>query len=600
VVPPGCDTFDTATRLLDWVRVAENSLRVHENARPAVVRITADAVSSSAHFVSRLRRALVQQVPAIAEVDLDDYPADCVETLVQVAQAEGLHPVLVITRFHAFASIADDHLLSVLSTMRQMEHDGELTTIAVSPVNYRLLREQLSEAGLFPFVNSAYGDNHDVVVMPPLERAEFVAAATAAGLGPREAQALFASAGGPDCVHAAMIRSAVDGDVDPVEGAAVRLEGALEGFFDAAIGSRTSDRDDLRLRIATGRLSPAQIAYLGHRDLSRFLLKDTRERRGEVASPVLARLLLQGREGPWRAYSKVLEAVREERFAEASRQTDLLDTTTPELKAFAGFLGVLTAIHDSDSGGLLEIDWKKASRVGRLLLEGGYPVESHRCWLEDLVRWSGHVASAVDAGQGPGARLDVLARRAEDPDVRRLLVYSLSAFLNRVRRAASPGGRVRIAASMPESVLQAVAASMGIDPLRAPSELPDLDYQRFFGGLGEYRPPVAGAPLDLTHLLVVVPSLLSLRMPKLAEELSMCDPAYVRPLHQKLVARMRNATAHTYSEIDGRSADWFLGVCRGLLDDAAAIWRQLGDGPVPIEPSSRHLADLLSGRGNER
>ncbi|WP_160320279.1 hypothetical protein, partial [Rhizobium ecuadorense] len=110
---------------------------------------------------------------------------DWIENIVAATQSDGSHPVLIINRFHSFAAIADDNLLSVLSTLRQLEHDGNLTTIAISPITYQALRRELAEKGQFPFVNSAYGDNHDETVMPPLTRNEFVAAATRAGLSPK-------------------------------------------------------------------------------------------------------------------------------------------------------------------------------------------------------------------------------------------------------------------------------------------------------------------------------------------------------------------------------------------------------------------------------
>ncbi|WP_411908961.1 hypothetical protein [Mesorhizobium sp. B261B1A] len=595
IVPPGCDTLRIANEVVAWSRANDPIAAAHENRRAVVVRLTTDAVTSSAHFVERLGRELGRSVASVSEVPKEVYAADWLENLIGAAQAAGTHPILVIDRFHAFASIADDHLLSVLSTMRQLEHDGQLTTIAISPMNYQSIRTELSMRGKFPFVNSAYGDNHDQTVLPPLSRAEFVAFAVSAGLDSAQAQKLFALAGGPDCVHSALITAALRDEEDVVGRAARALGNSLERFFDIAVGPRLADSDDLRLRVATGRLQPAQLAYLRHLCLAGFLLKEDKAGRTVLASPVLGRLLLTGRQGPWIAFARVLEAVSNDRYADAARQAELLEHDSPHLEAFASLVAMLAAVHDNDTGGLLEIDWRTAQRVGRRLLHGNLPIEQHRAWVDQLVRWSGRVGDAVEPAQGRGARLDVLVRQARDPDVRVLLQYSIRAFLGRVRRSGSPGEQVRSAGSIPEAILQSLCAYLGLDPLDAPDELPDLDYQRFFGNLGEYRRPKAGSRLDLTHLLVIVPALLASHCDGFSDEIQLCNAQFVRPLHQRLVLQMRNATAHTYSDTNEADATYFFNVCENFLADTTAVWGRDGTAAPHPDPDQEALADLLHG-----
>ncbi|WP_160320401.1 hypothetical protein, partial [Rhizobium ecuadorense] len=77
---------------------------------------------------------------------------------------------------------------------------------------------------------------------------------------------------------------------------------------------------------------------------------------------------LQGRAGPWIAYSKVLKAIDAGQYSDAARQTALLEQDGPNLKVFAGLLNVLAALHDSQNGGLLEIDWKTARRISQNLI----------------------------------------------------------------------------------------------------------------------------------------------------------------------------------------------------------------------------------------
>jgi hypothetical protein len=463
-------------------------------------------------------------------------------------------------------------------------------------MNYRAIRAQLSARGQFPFVNSAYGDNHDQVVIPPLSRSEFVAAASTAGISEQRAQALFAEAGGPDTVHAAVIRAENERAEDVVDRAARILGDSLESFFDVAIGADPIGRGELRLRVATGQLQPAQLAYLRHLELSEFLLKKDKRGRTIVSSPIIGRLLLTRKDGPWIAYTKVLEAIDDDRFGEAARQIGLLDLDSPHLEAFAGLIALLAAVHDSDRGGLLEIDWNTVRSVGRQLLTSDLPVDPHRAWIDQLVRWSDRVRGAVSAGQGRGARLDVLMQHATDPDVRNLLQYALRVFLRRVRRSGSPAEQVRAAGSIPESILQALSAYLGLDPLNAPDVLPDLGYQKFFGNLGDYRPPAAGSSLDLTHLLVIVPALLENRCVDLRDQLRLCDARFVKPLHQRLVAQTRNATAHTYAEMDDATSAFFFSTCETLLEDAITAWGPDTLDAIVAEPDRQALADLLSGR----
>jgi hypothetical protein len=48
-----------------------------------------------------------------------------------------------------------------------------------------------------PFVNSAYGDNHDRAIMKPLTREDFVEAAVSRGLNSSVANKLYAIGGVP-------------------------------------------------------------------------------------------------------------------------------------------------------------------------------------------------------------------------------------------------------------------------------------------------------------------------------------------------------------------------------------------------------------------
>ena len=393
IVPPGCNSLKVSYDTAEWVSGNSQLVLSDNSLCCAVSRVTVDAVSSSVHFTGRLKREMSKTISSLSQFPDDEYPADRIESLVGAVNAEGAHPVVIIDRFHAFAKIADDHLLSVLSIMRQLEHDRQLTTIAISPMNYREIRSQLSDQGKFPFVNSAYGDNHDQVVIPALTRAEFVDEALKRGLDSVSAHKLYSYLGGPDCIHSAAIAVALENDKDIVDRAAHRIGNGLESFFDAVIGKDATDKDDLRLRIATGRLSPVESSYLGHHELSHFLLKKSRNGGLIVSSPILGRLLLTGKNGPWRPFAKILNEVNDGMFSEAARQIDLLDCTEPHLEAFGRLIKILAAVYDGDKGGLLEIDWKEAGIHGRALLAANLPITPHREWVEQIVRWSERAVS---------------------------------------------------------------------------------------------------------------------------------------------------------------------------------------------------------------
>ncbi len=596
IVPPGCDTHSAASEVATWITDRDRVTPIRENSRATIVKISVDATASSVHFVGKVRSLLAPNHKAVTEVAEERYPADWIENIVAAVHSDGGHPLLVISRFHDFAQIADEHLLSVLSTLRQLEHDGNLTTIAISPMNYRLIRENLSKKGHFPFVNSAYGDNHDEVVMPPLTRDEFLAAASKHGLSSQRSYQLFEYCGGPDCVHQALLSSALLHEEDIVERAVHSLGSRLEHFFEIVLGSESSNVADLRFRMATGQLLPSQVAFLHHQNLSAFLMKVGPRGTMIATSPVVARLLLKGKEGPWDAYSKVLEAVYAKQYGDAAQQIALLDQNSPHLKAFSKFLDILAALHNSRNGGLLEMDWRTAQRIGQHMVQSGLPIEPYKDWISQIIRWSGIILKSNKVGLGAGARLDVVAQQANNTDVQNLILYAISRYLGRIQQSGSLGEQVRAAGSIPESLLQAMAASLGVDPLKAPNNLPDLDYQSFFGGVEDYRRPAVGAALDLTQLLVIVPTILSDQCVKFKDEITICDPAFVKPLHQTLIARMRNATAHTYSEMDEKQATHFFKLCNILIADAKTVWGRNTPLKIFDEPDSHYLADLFVGR----
>lgn len=181
----------------------------------------------------------------------------------------GAYPIIIIERFHSFAHIADDAMLSMLSCMRSLEHSRSLTTIALSPVDYDVIRREISAA--LPFVNSAYGDNHDRVVMAPLSNDEFLREALSRGVNANDADALFKLGGGPDCIYEALIDESISGFLNIENRCADRVDVKVQRFLSYAIGSG-SEYAALLMRLASESLEEADVEFLARRPQCSFIL----------------------------------------------------------------------------------------------------------------------------------------------------------------------------------------------------------------------------------------------------------------------------------------------------------------------------------------
>jgi hypothetical protein len=206
---------------------------------------------------------------------------------------------------------------------------------------------------------------------------------------------------------------------------------------------------------------------------------------------------------------------------------------------------------------------------------------------------------AISPGTGR-PQLDALTIRAAESDIYELLVFSISVYLARVRRLAAPSARVRAVASLPESILQALAAAhCGIDFRRAPERLPTLNYDCFFGAQNGFRLPSPGSKMELTSLLVVVPTVMADLISTERRSLALFDPKRVRPLQQKLVDSVRNANAHTVVDFSAKDADFLVSLCDEWLDGMALLAGYDRAASVPAllgVPNAEDLSNLLYGR----
>jgi hypothetical protein len=536
-------------------------------------------------------------VQASFSIDLEDYPNEVLEELIDESHEKGVYPVVVIERFHTFARIVDDKLFALLSALRTREHAYQITTLAISPIDYDTIRRRMPSH--VPFVNSVYGDNHDRAVMTPLSRDDFVAAATSRGLEDTVANRLFGLGGGPDAIYSALIDSATHREEDVIQGCLSRLGDTMERFLDNSFSQDGSEHDEFLKRLALGCLRPLDEAMLSEHLFFNFLAKRTRRGKMVASSPVLSRFVLRRGGESCQMFEQCLRSVAAGDFAMADQYAAIANPSVPHLCAFCGIVGILASLHKDNETGLLGIDWQRIRQTGEQLLSLGSPVAPHLPWIQTLVRWA-RLIEREAAPTGGGARqLDVMTARAAEPDIHELLLFSMSTYLARTRRLTAAAAKVQALANIPESILQALAAAYcGIDFRCAPASLPQLNYARFFGGQEDFRLPVPGRKMELTSLLVIVPTLLADIVASEHKPPALCDPVRVRPLQHKLVDRLRNVDAHTYADFSERDARLLTDLCAEWLEAMALLAGFGTTSGLPVNcnaPSVESLSVLLYG-----
>ena len=116
----------------------------------------------------------------------------------------------------------------------------------------------------------------------------------------------------------------------------------------------------------------------------------------------------------------------------------------------------------------------------------------------------------------------------------------------------------------------------------------------------DFRLPVPGRKMELTSLLVIVPTLLTDVVTSKHKPPALCDPARIRPLQHKLVDRLRNVDAHTYADFSERDARLLIDLCAEWLEAMALLAGFGTTSSLPINcnaPSVESLSVLLYGGG---
>ncbi|MDR3571991.1 MAG: hypothetical protein P4L81_07470, partial [Candidatus Pacebacteria bacterium] len=271
LVPQGCDEPATSRLVASWTAEHLVPPSTYANHHPTVISIPSDSASTSAQFAKMVASRFKKAVGFSLEFDAGDYPSDILRAGIEGALSAGSYPVLVIERFHAFASMRDGGMSSVLSTMRELEHGGDMTTLTLSPIGYDTIRR--SRDVQQPFLNSVYGDNHDQAVMTPLSRNEFVAAATKRGVSVPDANRLYSRGGGPDAVYRALIDLANEDDQLITTLCAQRAGLTIDAFLKRSFSEAGASLEELLAHLAVGRSTEAEIQFFVNNPVAAFVCR---------------------------------------------------------------------------------------------------------------------------------------------------------------------------------------------------------------------------------------------------------------------------------------------------------------------------------------
>lgn len=564
LVPHGCDEPATAVQVASWTASNFPMPKAYFEHRPLIIRLTSDTFPTSLSFAVSLAREVGKALNASIEIDKEDYPTEIIESAVQSALTAGRLPVLILQRFHAFATIRDGGMGSVLAGMRELEHVGQLTTLAMSPATYDDIRSQMAFES--PFLNSVYGDNHDRAIMEPLDRPQFVADATARGIATARAHRLFAFAAGPDDLcNAILDHHHLDG-TELASACIANKAGMLDKFVKRSFPKVSPD--DLA-RLALARLGRPKEAHLKANPLWRFIARETPSGGLACASPILAHYFLKQGETVAQSYERCLAAYAAGHFELASEIASTLCEDHPRLKAFCDLVTARAALEARPNRGFLGIDWERATNALTGLARSDVLPVAAQGWSERMGRWASLVRRHGDAGGGR-SEASLLARASVDPEVRLALLFTLSGLVRSTSAERAPNSLISTLINVPETILQAMACGLcSIDVFHSPAAFPAADYERFFGGRPPFRLPSEGQKMMLGTLLVAVPALLPVKLGRVTEPFS--NPDVIRPLQQKLVDRLRNIASHTIADFPEADARYLSELCSEWLDAWARL-----------------------------
>jgi hypothetical protein len=598
MVPTGCDEPEAAELVRKWLEVNFVLPSAYANHRPICIELVSESFQSSAQFARKISSKISRELNIEIEKDLDDYPVDILQNAIEAAISDGAYPILIIQRFHAFANIPDAGMTSILSQLRTSESDGTLTTLAFSPIGYDDIRRTMKESQQ-PFLNSVYGDMHEVAVMTTLRREDFLAEADARGIAAATAHRLYSLGGGPDVIftklldlHSADRRTLVNQCAD-------RAGPKIDSFLERAFSGHGED-EKLLANLALGQLNSVQEAALLSHPLSSFLCRRSGSNELICSSPVIAQRILC-RDLPLSVqYRQCLQAVEAADYAGAAKLAASLTDSHPRLAAFRELVqlrGALSAAQVPERG-LMGIDWPAAKEaIKRLRQLNLAPDIGFQPWLEVV---DSCLRVVFPDSKGRRLQADEFTRHASDPQVRLLLLFMVEGVVCAANILTEPAAKVSLLVNVPEAILQSIAAGFcGIDFSSPPSPPPVAEYDAYFGRQENFNFPSEDQKLALSSLLVVVPTLLAQQQVKGA--LKLIDPDHVRPLQQKLVDLVRNPASHTIVSFAKKDAQFLEDLCYNWVAEWCRIEGLTSTNDLPIRnlaPDIGQFRALLFGDEN--
>lgn len=595
LVPQGCDETAASTLVRDWTLRNFKLPLAYKDHNPVCVILTSDSMQSCAHFANTFAKRLCRPLSIELEADPDDYPTDTIQSAVEGLLNAGYYPILIIERFHAFAQIKDSGMTSVLSGLRSLEHAGQLTTLAFSPLTYTMIRRLMQEGQ--PFLNSVYGDNHDQAFMTPLSREDFVQYATDRGISLGRANWLYIRGGGPDVVYSTLIDISSSSDSLIIEACIDRIGDTLDKFLERSFAAGIEDQGLLLSTLAVGRLLKQQVSFLASNPLSPFLMKKNSAGNVVCSTQILARKILRRDQPRWSLYGACLEAIGSGEYQKAGDIANCLDDEDSRLTAFKNLVLLRSALFSRPGLGLLGIEWANVAKLAdSILISEALIPDGVLGWTRSVSDWANLI---IDNGEGAINRLqvDALTSLAADKGVRIIILYMVYSFVKEVSTLESPSQRILHLVNIPEAILQAIASGFCDLDYRKPAEpFPEANYSEFFGGVSEFLVPSANQKMTLTSLLVVVPAMLSFRQLKNCEAFT--DKKSIKSLQQKLVDCVRNPASHTIVDFLEKDSRFLLELCLIWVESWIRMegFKSFDDLPVVHNtPTSEDIAAMLVG-----
>lgn len=585
--PPGCNEIRAAGLVRDWCMEAMRPPVPFVGHTVIPISVTSDSVATSSQFAAAVVRSIRRGGVDLTTWEDPGYPSDTVLEIVEHCLMLGHYPVLFIERFHAFAQLADGGMTSVLSRMRSLEVSGRLTTVAFSSMTYESIRRRMD--GSLAFLNSVYGDSHDLAVLDPISRQEFVSSATHRGVPEAKAQASFRLGGGPDVVFDEILSALCI--THDLEAGSVSLAGRAQ-ILDSFIGKLFDfeGADSVLDRLVLGGLNDHEIAHLRSLAASKFLLGVEASGRVCCSGPVLARWLVSRNCSGLSQHFRCLELLKDFQPDQAAALVRNISSFGSGGVLFRMLVQLHAALQIQADRQFFGIDWlavrDSIHECGRDRV--GLSTETVE-WLSQISVWAGIACDLRSRGR---LQVDLICSKASCPVHRQMVLFMVANLIASAERRCGVA-EVAMMIKVPEIILQCIGVGFcGIDFNDWRLDRDDVEFEDYYFGIDVFRLPLNGSKLTLLPLTVIVPSMLVACGYDGCGALVSRDS--LRAKQGRLVDWIRNPSSHTIVELNDRDKVFLIGACKEWLQS----WAELeGGAGLEIIPGflGRPTLEMLEG-----